>query len=121
MYETTRTPGTTQTLLFSPVRANLTKSFIDQQREKLESEIFSVENTARQELEDTGTITQFTVTKRDRRLVPLQLAMRKIIEGTYGLCPRCGLPIEEDRLLKTPEAEICRDCIQKQNAAAASA
>lgn len=121
MYETTRTPGTTQTLLFSPVRANLTKSFIDQQREKLESEIFSVENTALQELEDTGTITQFTITKRDRRLVPLRLALSKISAGKYGLCNCCGLPIEEDRLLKTPEAEICRACIQKQNATAAIA
>lgn len=119
MYETARTPSV-QTLLFSPVRANLTKSFIEQLREKLESEIFSVENTALQELEDTGTITQFTLTKRDRRLVPLQLALSKIPEGKYGLCPRCGLPIEEDRLLKTPEAEICRACIQQQRAAASA-
>lgn len=119
MYETTRTPGTV-IITLSPKRANLTTSFIDRQREKLESEIFTVKNTAREELDDTGTITEFTAMKRDRRLTPLQLALSKIPAGKYGLCPCCGLPIEEDRLESTPEAEICRACIQEKKAKAAA-
>lgn len=34
-------------------------------------------------------------------------ALEKIEEGTYGLCDRCGQPIEEGRLQAMPEATLC--------------
>jgi len=34
-------------------------------------------------------------------------AMAKIDEGTYGLCDRCGKPIEKARLKALPYASLC--------------
>ena len=34
-------------------------------------------------------------------------AMAKIDEGTYGLCDRCGKPIEKARLKALPYANLC--------------
>ena len=34
-------------------------------------------------------------------------AMSKIDEGTYGLCDRCGKPIEKARLKALPYANLC--------------
>ncbi len=37
-------------------------------------------------------------------------ALRKVAEGTYGLCERCGKPISEARLEAMPTARRCLDC-----------
>jgi RNA polymerase-binding protein DksA len=37
-------------------------------------------------------------------------AMRKIAEGTYGTCDRCGNPINPERLEAIPYATLCIDC-----------
>lgn len=37
-------------------------------------------------------------------------ALRKINEGTYGLCSDCGQPISEKRLLSYPNASRCLAC-----------
>jgi DnaK suppressor protein len=34
-------------------------------------------------------------------------ALKRIEEGTYGLCVRCGRPIEKARLKALPYAELC--------------
>lgn len=40
-------------------------------------------------------------------LAQVDRALEKIEEGTYGLCDRCGAPIEESRLQAVPEATLC--------------
>lgn len=37
-------------------------------------------------------------------------ALRKINGGTYGLCDRCGEPINIERLKAIPYATLCIDC-----------
>ena len=37
----------------------------------------------------------------------IEKAMTKIDEGTYGLCDRCGKPIEKPRLKALPYANLC--------------
>jgi DnaK suppressor protein len=37
-------------------------------------------------------------------------AMRRMDEGTYGTCERCGEPIEAERLEALPYATLCMDC-----------
>jgi RNA polymerase-binding protein DksA len=49
-------------------------------------------------------------------------ALRKLDEGTYGVCESCGKPIGEKRLRALPEATHCIECQTKieQKAAAAA-
>lgn len=37
-------------------------------------------------------------------------ALRKIDEGTYGTCDRCGVDINPERLKAIPYATLCIDC-----------
>jgi len=37
-------------------------------------------------------------------------ALRRIADGTYGRCERCGNPISEARLEAMPAARRCLDC-----------
>lgn len=40
-------------------------------------------------------------------------ALRKIEEGTYGLCEKCGNQIDPKRLEAFPSATACMDCKRK--------
>ncbi|MDI2098829.1 TraR/DksA family transcriptional regulator [Ruicaihuangia caeni] len=42
----------------------------------------------------------------------LDEAVRRVEEGTYGVCRRCGGPIAPGRLEARPTAELCIDCAQ---------
>lgn len=46
-------------------------------------------------------------------LVKIDTALRKLEEGTYGLCEECGEEISEERLTIMPFAIYCRDCQEK--------
>ena len=41
-------------------------------------------------------------------------AVRKIGEGTYGVCEECGEEISEKRLLVLPTATLCVDCQEQK-------
>jgi RNA polymerase-binding transcription factor len=43
-------------------------------------------------------------------LAEIEAALRRIDEGTYGVCSSCGKPIPEDRLEALPWATLCIDC-----------
>ena len=43
-------------------------------------------------------------------LAAVRDALRKILEGTYGICERCGKPIEEERLEAIPTCRYCKTC-----------
>lgn len=50
---------------------------------------------------------------REREEVKLALiheALRRLVDGTYGLCRECGGPIAYDRLFVYPEAPSCANC-----------
>jgi DnaK suppressor protein len=40
----------------------------------------------------------------------IDLAVRRIDEGTYGTCASCGQPIPEERLEAVPYATLCVSC-----------
>jgi RNA polymerase-binding protein DksA len=43
-------------------------------------------------------------------LAAIDAALKRIENGTYGVCRRCGRPISEERLEAVPYAELCIDC-----------
>lgn len=43
-------------------------------------------------------------------LEEVEIALRKIEEGTYGVCDACGKPISAVRLEALPYASLCLDC-----------
>ena len=42
-------------------------------------------------------------------------ALRRIEQGTYGICRDCGEPIAEARLRAIPWTRVCITCKEKQN------
>lgn len=40
----------------------------------------------------------------------LEQALKRIADGSYGICQKCGDPISEARLDAVPYAQICRHC-----------
>ncbi len=40
----------------------------------------------------------------------IQLALKRITEGTYGECGKCGEKIPEKRLEVLPQASLCVEC-----------
>ena len=48
--------------------------------------------------------------RRNLRIHQLQEALKKMDEGTYGLCEGCGEWIAYQRLEQMPEAVLCGDC-----------
>ena len=49
-------------------------------------------------------------------LQAIEGALRRIEEGTYGVCRDCGEPIAEARLTAIPWTRSCISCKEKQNA-----
>ncbi|SCF09969.1 RNA polymerase-binding transcription factor DksA [Micromonospora viridifaciens] len=41
-------------------------------------------------------------------------ALRRLAEGSYGICERCDAPIPAERLEILPHARFCVPCQQKQ-------
>lgn len=46
----------------------------------------------------------------EQSLQDVNEALRKIDQGTYGICASCGRPIGEKRLRAMPEALYCIEC-----------
>jgi DnaK suppressor protein len=46
-------------------------------------------------------------------LARVEAALRKLDDGTYGLCASCGNPIGAERLEAIPWAPTCIDCARK--------
>ncbi len=40
----------------------------------------------------------------------VQEALRRMVQGTYGLCATCNAPIGAERLEVKPESLLCRAC-----------
>lgn len=46
----------------------------------------------------------------ERKLESIQTALRAIEKGQYGICERCGKPIDPARLEVRPDATLCLEC-----------
>ncbi|MBM4136221.1 MAG: TraR/DksA family transcriptional regulator [Nitrospira sp.] len=47
-------------------------------------------------------------------LLKIDEALKKLAEGTYGICEECGEEISKQRLEVLPFAIYCRDCQEKR-------
>ncbi len=57
----------------------------------------------------------FRLRGRERYLMEkIDYALRKIDDGTYGLCEECEEPISIKRLRARPEAQLCIQCKEAQ-------
>ncbi len=50
------------------------------------------------------------VRRMEKRLEEIDTAMRAAQKGTYGICERCGRPIDPERLRALPETTLCVRC-----------
>ncbi len=51
------------------------------------------------------------LTDRERqKLIQIEEALKKIDEGSYGICESCGEEIDAERLLAMPFAKLCLSC-----------
>lgn len=45
-----------------------------------------------------------------REVIAIDNALKRIADGTYGICVSCGEPISTERLRAVPYATVCRTC-----------
>lgn len=50
------------------------------------------------------------MTEEGRKIVLIQDAIQRMVEGTYGTCVDCGKDVGEGRLDAIPYAKLCIDC-----------
>lgn len=48
------------------------------------------------------------------RLVDIELALKKIKNGKYGVCEKCKKKISEKLLEIDPESRLCRECKKRK-------
>ena len=51
----------------------------------------------------------------EKELENIGSALKKTGEGTYGICSKCGKPINQKRLEAMPEATLCIECSKKEH------
>jgi DnaK suppressor protein len=86
----------------------------EQNHRSLEDE--TEEETFDNHLADSATATldreiDYTLEEKSEHVLnAIERALRRIDEGKYGICGRCGKPISEERLEALPYADRCIDC-----------
>ena len=91
------------------------QSLITQARKTLESDMVLSPDDRFDEVDQASSeymqAFSFRLRGREKFLMDkIELALRKIDEGTYGVCDRCGSPIPEGRLEVHPTAVLCVAC-----------
>ncbi len=58
---------------------------------------------------------ELRIRDRERKLIgKMQEALKRIDDGTFGVCELCGGPISEKRLMARPVTTLCIDCKTKE-------
>jgi DnaK suppressor protein len=71
----------------------------------------SVKDSADMSVQDVNQETALRMGERESRMVAdIDQALLRIDEGTYGICQRCGAPIDERRLQAVPTARYDAQC-----------
>lgn len=92
---------------------------IDQARETLSNEMILSPDDRFDEVDQASSeymqAFSFRLRGRERHLMnKIELALRKIEEGIYGICEECEEPISTKRLEARPEAPLCIQCKEAQ-------
>ena len=84
----------------------------DKQQEALEMNADDgVKDSVDMSLQDVNQELAFRLGERESQMVAdIDEALRRIDEGTYGICERCGSPIPEPRLEALPTARFDAAC-----------
>jgi DnaK suppressor protein len=82
----------------------------------LDEEVEEIAATSDNHLAETATATlgreiDYTLGENSEEVLSqIDAALKRIEEGTYGTCARCGKPIAPERLEASPWASLCIDC-----------
>ena len=69
---------------------------------------------------DMATVTfdrelDYTLEENEGRLLQaIDAALKRMDDGTYGICVNCGKPIPEERLAAVPYAVLCLQCKREE-------
>lgn len=100
---------------------------LEKEQELLKLQKMSIESEKPVSLEDPiGRITRIDAIQRQQQalyakertinsLQQVREALRRIDDGTYGVCTKCHSDIEPDRLEFVPESTLCTKCIRKMS------
>jgi len=73
--------------------------------------LFPAADAADQAVESTNNEMTFRITEmRSGKVLQIEEALQKILDGTYGVCEWCGKRISAARLECVPEAALCVPC-----------
>ncbi|MCS7286935.1 MAG: TraR/DksA C4-type zinc finger protein [Anaerolineae bacterium] len=96
------------------------KARLLQEKAEIEGELEKLKESLRSEIEIDINGLSPDLYERDKtialieslefRLVSIERALRAIERGTYGICERCGVPIDPARLEARPDATLCLRC-----------
>lgn len=103
------------------------KALLEEERRKITRHLEDISDSSNEELDlSTGDsvdiasleINQANLQKIGKRetylLKKIDLALKKIEDGTYGECESCGEQIASGRLMARPVAQLCIDCKTEQ-------
>jgi RNA polymerase-binding protein DksA len=96
------------------------KRLHDEHSGTIDEETEEISGTTDNHLGDTATATlnreiDYTLEENSEQVLgEIDAALKRLDEGTYGTCVRCGNPIGEERLEARPWALLCIDDQRKQ-------
>jgi DnaK suppressor protein len=93
---------------------------LEEERAQTQAELERLRQYLKEEPEATGDEVDLQVYEREKQLAlahrleiklkEIQRALETARKGTYGICERCGKPIDPERLKALPEATMCVKC-----------
>lgn len=97
-------------------RAEIIESLENNKKES-QNEKSGVEDAADEVTAELSRETLYKLSQTEReKLFLIDIALKKIESGTYGICEECGNPIGEKRLEAIPWVRLCIDCSQNEEA-----
>jgi RNA polymerase-binding protein DksA len=87
-----------------------------QEKQLLEEEVGEDSTAYDNHPGDTATVTferemEYTLEENSETVLKaIDAALKRIDEGSYGICRRCGREIAEERLEAVPWADLCIEC-----------
>ncbi len=84
-------------------------------KKELEDKDERLADTIDQAVRESNLAFELRIRDREQKLLKkIDKALKKIEEGTYGICEMCGGEIDEKRLKARPEATLCIECKRAQ-------
>ncbi len=93
---------------FEKERAQLLEE-LAQLREAFKSEVDADIGEGDPKLAERDTVMSL-IRVQERKLEAIEQALQKAKRGMYGICERCGEPIDPERLEAVPETTLCIKC-----------